>query len=331
MTLNKVKHTKIFSLQTIFVGLATAIIVTAIYLKSGRYTLFALNQTLIYSFCTMSISIMLGMGGMMTFASISFFGLGAYITANLATGRLGVTVDTASILIIAPILSAIVGAIIGAPLLRLKGTYFTFATIGLVQVAYSFFNNYEPLFGGYNGISNIPSLKLAGYEISSRKEWFLVLVVAVIIGALVVERIRHTSLGRSLAAIRDNDTAAQTLGVDVYKTKVYAFSISAAFCAFGGALYAMVTRFAAADCFTYQNGIPFIVMAMLGGVNSTFGCVLGSILVGMLPEWLRILEKYMQLIYGVGVILLMIFMPMGLNGFREMLVKRIRHKQTKAS
>lgn len=308
-------------------GLAAAIVVAIVYAKSGNYSLFALNQTLIFSFCTMGIYIMLGLGGMMTFASVSFFGLGAYIVANLTTGRLGITVGTLPALFLAPILTALVAALIGIPLLRLKGTYFTFATIGFVQVAYCFFNNYAPLFGGYNGIAGVPSLNLFGLEIKNNRSWLLVLVVCVLLAVLIADRIRKSRLGRSLAAIRDNDTAAQTLGIDVYRTKIYAFTISAAFCAFGGGLYAMCTRFVGADCFTYQVGITYIIMAMLGGVNSALGCVFGSVLVGMLPEWLRVLEQYMQLIYGGGVIILMIFMPMGLNGLRELLYKKYKHRK----
>ncbi len=297
-----------------------------IYREMGSYSLFALNQTLIYSFCTLSLAVMLGMGGMMTFASISFFGIGAYFVANLTTGRLGLVMDSGLALLLAPAVAALFALLVGLPLLRLRGTYFTFATIGLVQVAFCFFNNFTPLFGGYDGIAGVPSLVLFGIKISKNKTWFLVLICFVSVAAILVERIRRTRLGRSLAAIRDNETAALTLGIDVYTTKIWAFCIAAALCGFGGALYAMFTRFVGADCFTYNNGIPFLVMAMLGGVNSTLGCVFGSILVGMLPEWLRILKQYMQLIYGIGVIILMIFMPMGLNGLRELIAKAV-HKR----
>lgn len=323
------KRQKIFPASTVIAAVIAVAGCAVVLAKGGNYGLFTLNQILIYSLCTLSISVMLGMGGMMSFAPISFFGLGGYFAANLGTGRLGISAASGVILILAPVFAAIIGFLIGIPLLRLRGTYFTFATIGLVQVAFCFFNNFQPLFGGYDGISGIPTLSLFGHEITDNKGWFLILVVVILISVLLVERIRHTRLGRSLAAVRDNETTALTLGIDVYRTKLWAFTIAAALCGFAGALYAMYTRFVSADCFTYNNGIPFIIMAMLGGVNSTLGCVFGSILVGMLPEWLRILEQYMQLIYGGGIIFLMVFMPMGLNGIREMVLKKLRRRGRK--
>ena len=310
----------------------TAIVVFALALillnTSNSYTLFALNETFIYALCAMSVSVMLGMTGMMTFSSVSFYGIGAYIMANLATGRLGIKLEPGLVLIIAPILTALIAAIVGLPLLRLRGNYFTFSTIALVQVAFCFFNNTPSIFGGYDGISGIPTLSFFGWKIKGNQTWFFVLIAAVIIVALIIQRIRHSRLGRSMAAIRDNETAALTLGINVYRTRVITFAISAAICGFAGALYACFNRFCSADSFTYAAGIPFIIMAMLGGINSTVGCVLGAILVGMLPEWLRILESYMQLIYGIGVILLMIFMPMGLNGLFLKLLHKIKKSKT---
>ena len=144
--------------------------------------------------------------------------------------------------------------------------------------------------------------------------------------SIAVERIRSTKLGRSLAAVRDNETAAKTFGINVYMTKVYAFVIAGAICGFAGAIYAMMNKYISADTFSFDVGVQYIIMAMLGGVNNTVGCIVGAILIGMLPEWLRSMEGYMQLIYGVGVILLMIFMPMGLSGLLQSLLKKWRKR-----
>jgi len=166
-------------------------------------------------------------------------------------------------------------------------------------------------------------------NIEADHQWFYFLAAVVLIVALLVERIRRTQLGRSLAAVRDNEIAAQTLGIDVYKTKVVAFAIAGILAALAGSLYAMHSQFVSSDMFTFERSTSYIIMAMLGGVNNTAGIFIGSVLVTMLPEWLRFMQKYLQFIYGVGVILLMVFMPMGLAGVAFNICKSIKRKGAK--
>lgn len=290
------------------------------------YSMMILNLALIYSIATYGISVLLGLGGQLSFSAVAFMGLGAYITANLCSGRHGFWMDTfLSLLLIIPV-SALVAFLMGMVLFRLKGAYFTFATIGLVQVAWSFFLSYKPLFGGPDGISGIATLRIFGWSPANYNQWFYVMAAFVLIVALLVERIRRSQLGRSLSAIRDNEIAAQTLGINVYITKVIAFTIAGVLAALAGSLYAMHSQFVSSDMFTFERATSYIIMAMLGGVNNTAGILVGSLLVTMLPEWLRGMQQYLQLIYGVGVILLMVFMPMGLAGLASNACKSIRRK-----
>lgn len=319
------KKTKI-KISTLLIFLMAAIFVLVIPRVTQGYSMMVVNLSLIYSIATYGVSVMLGLGGMLSFAAVAFMGVGAYFTANVTSGRLGFTMDTALAFLLTIIVAAVLSFLIGLVLLKLKGTYFTFATIGLVQVAWSFYLSYKPLFGGPDGISNIPTLKLFGFSPSNYNEWFYILCVIVLVIALLVERIRRTQLGRSLSAIRDNEIAAQTLGVNVYMTKVIAFTIAGVLAAIAGSLYAMHSQFVSSDMFTYERATTYIIMAMLGGVNNTVGIFVGSVLVTMLPEWLRFMQQYLQLIYGIGVILLMVFMPMGLSGLVSSMSKNIRRK-----
>ena len=305
------KKIKISTLLILGISLAFAIFIPVMF---QGYSLMVVNLSLIYAIITFGISIMLGMGGQLSFAGLAFMGCGAYFVANVCTGRLGIEVPTVLALVLAPVFCAILAYIIGLVLLKLKDTYFTFATIALVQVCFSFFTNYRPLFGGPDGISGIPNLSIGGFELKDNQHWFYLLIGVLTILAFVVERIRITGFGRALASIRDNDTAALTLGVDVYKTKVKAFAISGALGGFSGALYVMQGNFVASDLFAYNNATQFIIMAMVGGINSTFGSIVGSVLITILPEAFRSLERYLQLFYGLAVIVLMVFMPMGLSG-----------------
>ena len=310
------------------------LIVCALVLITPRvlhgYSMNVVNVALLFSITAFGISILLGMGGQMSFAAVSFMGGGAYFIANMCTSRFGINMPTLPALLVTPVIFAGVGFLIGLLLFKLKGTYFTFATIALVQVTYAFYNNYKPLFGGADGISNIPTLNLFGYKFTGYNTWFYAIAVIVIIVALAVERIRRSQLGRALASIRDNETAALTLGVNTYITKVIAFSIAAALASLSGALWCMHNKFVGADMFNYLNAAQFIIMAMLGGVNNTIGIVVGSILVKCLPEFLRSFQKFMQLFWGISIIVLMVFMPSGLAGIKDMIVEKLRGRKAQS-
>lgn len=311
------------------IGLVLFVVVVP-YVTSG-YSMMVVNLALIYAVSTYGVSVMLGLGGQLSFAATAFMGVGAYFAANLCSGRWGFWLDPFLTLLLTPVFAGVVAFVLGLILLRLKGTYFTFATVGLVQVAWCFYLNYRPLFGGPDGISGVSSIRIFGWSPSSYNEWFYLLAVIVLLVALFVERVRRTQLGRSLAAVRDNEVAAQTLGINVYMTKVIAFTIAGILAAIAGALYAMHSQFVSSDMFTFERSTTYIIMGMLGGINNTAGIFVGSVLVTLLPEWLRSLEQYLQLIYGVGVILLMIFMPMGLSGLASGICKRLRRLLGKAN
>lgn len=291
---------------------------------TNDYSMQVLNIAAINSIATLGISVMLGMGGQLSFSAVSFMGIGAYTLANLTSGRQGFIMDTLLATFISMLVATVLAFAFGLILFRLKGTYFTFATIGLVQVTYAIYMNFKPLSGGPDGISGIPFISIFGMKATGYRQLFYVIMAFVLISMFLIERIRTTQLGRSLASIRDNEIAAQTLGVDVYRTKVIAFTIAGTLAGLAGALLAMHNRFIAADNFTFDVTTTYIIMAMLGGVNNTVGVFVGSLLVTMLPEWLRPVQQYLKLIYGIGVILLMVFMPMGLAGLMTSLLKKKR-------
>ncbi len=304
--------------------LAAAVFILVAPMVTNDYSMQVLNLSLIMAITSFGLSIMLGMGGMLSFANTAFMGVGAYMVANLSSGRLGFIMNSGESLLYGILLSMVIAFLIGLVLLRLRGTFFSFATIALVQVSWALYMNYKPLTGGPDGISRIPALSLFGWKPDNFTEWFYLLCGIVAVCILLVERIRRTRLGRSLAAIRDNEIAAQCLGVNIYRTKVIAFTVMGGLAALAGGLYAMHGGFISADMFTFDMSTTYIIIVMLGGVNDTFGVLIGSLLINMLPEWLRPLQQYIRLLYGVGVILLMVFMPMGLAGLGKSFIARIR-------
>lgn len=318
---------KINKLSIAFVVICVIAILT-IPGSLGNYEIMILNVGLIYAIASFGLSIILGMGGQLSFAGLSFMGIGAYIGGNLTSGRLGIQLSPIPSILISMVIAGIIAYVLGLILFRLKGTYFTFATIAIVQVSWSFYQNYEPLFGGAGGISGIPSLNIGSLEIKKPENWFVLLAILVTIVAILVERIRSTRLGRSLASVRDNETAALTLGVNVYKTKIIAFTIAGVLGALAGGLYAMNIGFISSDMFNFERSTLLIIITMIGGVNNSFGIVLGSILINVIPEVLRdfeLVSKLLQLIYGIIVIIMMVFMPMGIAGMVQSFYKKIRN------
>lgn len=319
---------KIFSPSFMLIALCI-ISILVVPNNLGGYSLMVVNTALIYAIVSFGLSIMLGMGGQLSFAGLPFMGVGAYVIGNCCSGRLGFWIQPVLAIPLAVLITGIVAFLLGLVLFKLKGTYFTFATIALVQVSWSFYQNYAPLFGGPGGISSITKLTIGTIRFSTPTNWFYLLVIVMTLTALFTERIRFTALGRSLASIRDDETAALTLGVNVYITKVIALTISGVMAGLAGSMYALSGSFISSDMFNFERSTLFIIITMIGGVNNSFGIVLGSMLITVLPEFLRDFEMVavcLQLIYGLTVVILMLFMPMGLTGMFSDLFRYARHK-----
>ena len=306
------------TIRDIAMILTYVIMIALIYNLVGGHSLRIVNLSLIYAIVALGLVIMLGMTGMLSFAGISFMGVGAYVIANLCTGRHGVTVGSLPGLLIAMVISGVIGCAIGFALLRLKGTFFTFSTIALVQIFQTLFINYVPLFGGSSGISGIPTFSVGSFVIKGYSKWFIFVAVIVGVIAVLVERIGRTRLGRALYSIRDDEIVANSLGINVFRTKLIAFTLQAVLCGLAGGLYAMQNSYIGSDIFTWTKGTSIVIMAMVGGINNPLGAIIGSIIVTALPEIFRSFQQYLRLIYGVAIILLMIFMPDGIMGIGAM-------------
>ena len=317
------------SINQITIAVLCVLFLFLVPVSSNPYQITVVNTALLYYIGALGISVMMGMCGQMTFASVSFIGIGAYAATQFSK-TLGI--PTLASLILAVIFTAIMSLIIGALLLRLSGGYFTFATMGFVNICAALFQNLKPLTGGANGIVGIPKLSLFGFEFNNLYKWFILLFVVCIGCGLLVQRIRKTSLGRSMAAVRDNELAAKSLGINCYQVKLIAFVISGAFAGLSGALLAFHNGAVSSALFSFSTATNFIIMVMLGGVNSTIGTFLGTFLVTLMPEMLRPLASYLVLIQGFLIILMMIFMPMGLAGIGQAikdLYKKIIIKRSK--
>lgn len=279
--------------------------------------------------CVMSVYVLLGLCGQNSFAQAGLWGVGGYITANM-TLKFGFAPVPA--MLISIVGTALMCFLLGFAFFRLKEYYFTFATIGLMTILNSLFTNWNDVTGGAIGMKGIPEFGIFSITFSNDRQ-YLYLYFAIAVGTfLLIRALYNSALGRSFMAIRDNEIAANCIGVNSLLTKSIAFGISGALCGLAGAMYAFYAGYLSYPTFTYNQSTLYLVMLMLGGTASPVGAVIGSFVIILLQEWLRPLQEVMMFIYGVGIIALMVFQPEGILGGVKALYAKIRnHRKTRAA
>jgi branched-chain amino acid transport system permease protein len=280
-------------------------------------------MTIITYMCVLSLFVIFGMAGQISFAQAGFWGIGAYITAILTTKF---HLATLLALFASGLGAAAFAVILGSALFRLQGHYFGFATIGVVMILNGIFQNWKPVTGGADGIANIPAFGIASWEFESETSLFHLTLFVAILFSIITYFIHRSSLGRAFMAIRDNEIAAKCMGVNSYRTKIIAFAISGFYCGIAGSLFAFISSYISATSFTFMQSALYLVMLMLGGYQALAGPIVGTTLLMLLPEWFRFLQEYILLIYGLGVMLLMVVMPDGLLGGGKKALEYFRNK-----
>jgi branched-chain amino acid transport system permease protein len=299
-------------------ALGAVVVVILPLLFTSRYTTNLLILGAAWGIATLGLVVVLGYTGQISLAQAAFYGLGAYAVA-LGTTRWGVNWWLALILGLAAAILA--GAVLGSTTLKLGGHYLAMVTI-CFQIIYTLINtNWIAVTGGPDGISNIKRPPfLVPLNTAQRYAWFA-LGALLLVGGLVWW-LRDTALGRAMRAIRENELAAEALGVDTRRVKVIAFVLSAVIGALGGAIYASGYLYISPDSFNFDHAVAFLAMVLVGGSESPVGAILGASLLTFLPEWLRDLKRIYLVIYGCAIILVIVFMPEGLWGYVKLLGRR---------
>ncbi len=312
-------------------ALALAFIVYAI-LPFGldNYMQRVFNVMMITFLCVLSVYVLLGMCGQNSFAQAGLWGVGAYMTANF-TMKLGIPSLPAMLLSILG--TALLAFLLGFFFFRLRQYYFTFASVGLMTILNGLFMNWEPVTGGAMGYSNIATFSVLGFTAGNEISKFYVILIVCVLAGVSMYLLSRSALGRSFMAIRDDEMAANCMGVNSLLTKSIAFAISGALCGAAGSLYAFLSGYLSYQSFTYQQSTMYLIMLMLGGTYSWTGSIIGTMIISLLQEFVRPLQNFMQLIYGVGIMFMMVFQPEGLLGggksLYDFIVKR-RNARLKA-
>lgn len=238
--------------------------------------------------------------GLLTVANAAFMAIGAYSSALLT---LHAVMPFFPALVLGSLLPALVALVIGRPTLKLSGVYLAMATLAFGEVMRIAILNTEDLTGGALGLNGIPQLT----------SWFSV-AVAVFGTVYVLLRAARSRLGRTMAAIRQDEVATEVIGINVRAYKLFAFVSGAALAGLAGGLNAHFTFFISPNEYGFDRGVEILAMGVLGGIGSPWGAVLGGVLITLLPELLRGLGDYRPLINGIILILIMLYSPRGLWG-----------------
>jgi branched-chain amino acid transport system permease protein len=293
----------------------------------SRYYLRLLDQSMIFAIAVLGLYFVLGMTGQLSLAQAAFFGLGAYISAYLAVHYgLPFWVNIP----LAVIFAAVFGVILGVPSLKLSGHYLAMTTIGFGIIINLVFFNWRPVTGGADGISGIPTPELLGMSLGHPGIFFYVVFVFFVLAIAVAARVGRSRMGRALNAIRENELAAEAVGVDSTRYKVAAFTLSAAYGGLAGALWTHFALFIAPETFNFDVSVTMLAMLVIGGSTTVIGSVIGAFLLTLLPEFLRFLQNSYFAVYGAAIILMMVFMPDGIAGMVMRLWWRARGREEEA-
>ena len=321
---------EILTKKGILLSLVVIVIISLIlnipYL-TNNYMLRVINMTMITYICVLSLYVLFGMCGQHSFAQAGLWGVGAYITGNVS--KL-LQLPAIVCILISMVGTALLAFVLGLVLFRLRKYYFTFSTIGVMMILFGLFQNWTPVTGGAMGMSDIPRFSFFGHSLQAEGSYFYLIFIMALLASVAVMLLFRSALGRSFMAIRDNEIAADSLGINSLLTKDIAFAISGALCGLAGALFASLAGYISSATFTYSQSTMYLVMIMLGGSSTPFGALVGAVILSLMPEWARALKSYMMLIYGVGIMVLMIVLPEGIVGGGKDLYAKYVEKRKKS-
>jgi branched-chain amino acid transport system permease protein len=277
----------------------------------NNYYLTVLTMCCLHAVIAVGLNLLVGHAGQISLGHAGFYGLGAYTTAVL-TATLGLPIPLG---MAAGVLAALaVAFLVGVPALKLTGHYLAMATLGFGIILSILFNETVGITGGPSGFTGIPRLTLLGYTFASDLSYYYLTAAALCLVTLLALNLLHSRLGRALRALHTSEKAAQAMGVDVARFKLFVFVLSAGFAGLAGVLYAHFLTFIAPASFGFSFSVELIVMVVLGGMTSVPGSILGAFFLTMLPEFLRAFENVEILLFGAILVACMMFLPDGLAG-----------------
>jgi branched-chain amino acid transport system permease protein len=297
--------------------LATVILCLPLVLPNKFYYDVAIKTALNAIVCV-GLNLLIGYAGQISLGHAGFFALGAYASAIL-TARYQWNGFAA--LFAGAVAVGLLAFLVARPVLRLRGHYLAMATLGLGIIIAIVINREIPLTGGPDGMT-VPALRLGDWRLTGTTVWYWVSGGALLLAVWLSLNLIDSGVGRALRALHGSEVAAETVGIETTRYKVLVFVVSAVFASVAGSLFAHAERFVTPTEAGFLRSIEFVTMVVLGGMASTFGSVVGAVLLTILPQALAAFQDYRNLIFGAILIAVMVFMPRGLVPTLAQLFKR---------
>lgn len=305
-----------------WIGAVILLLLPPFLLIKSPYWLFVIINALIFVIACLGLNLQLGSTGMMNLAGAAFMAFGAY-TAGLFALNAGW--PSWATLLAGMVVTGVFSLLLFIPVLKTKGHYLALVTIAFQFMVVILAENME-FTGGPQGLKNIPFLTFFGYSFNDAinlglitlhkyaNYYYLALALAFVV-ALICSRLHHSWVGVTVATIRDDEVAAQTNGVRINYWKLIIFVIGNCFIGLSGAFFAHLIGFISPPNFVFDRSLVMVSIVILGGMDNIYGIILGAILLITLPEKLRVIQEYRYLIYGLLLVVMLIFKPKGLIPF----------------
>lgn len=289
--------------------LAVLLVAAVLALTLNSYYVFVLASVALLAVVGLGMNVLLGLSGQISFGHVAFYAVGAYAVAILTTTY---SWSFWAAWPVAVLISAAMGAVLALPALRVKGPYLAMITIAFAFVVEHTIIELSPWTGGHNGIMNIEAPQLG--TIKDEQAVALLSLLAVGMGVMVFSWLSRGTWGAAMRAVKDSEIAAESVGINVLKTKLVAFAVSAAFAGAAGALYAPLSTFVTPSGFGFIQSILFVLIVLIGGIGSVAGPLVGAMVVGLLPEVLSSMEDLRLLFFGALLLIVLWVAPKGLVG-----------------
>lgn len=285
------------------------------FLSSYQITIF--STALLYMILGLGLNIVVGLAGLLDLGYVAFYAAGAY-TYGLLHLHFGLGFWLA--LPVGGLVGALFGLLVGLPVLRLRGDYLAIVTLAFGQIVRLVLENWTDLSRGPSGIANIPRPGLFGVELSldhSIIYFYYLMIALVLVTIFVTNRLQDSRIGRAWQALREDEVACQAMGIDRTRLKLAAFGTGAALAGMAGVLFAARTTFINPASFTFLESVIILCIVILGGMGSVLGILAASLILILLPEYLRALADYRMLVFGASLVAMMLFRPQGIVGVRR--------------
>ena len=282
------------------------------FVVKNPYYLQLLNSALILIIIGVGLNLLTGFTGQISLGHAAFVGIGAYISAYLSV-NMGLSFWLA--LPLSGFITGLIGYLLGRSVLKLKGAYLAIASIGLGEIALLVLANWTNVTHGAEGFKGIPSPTFFGLAINTDLRYYWLLVPIVIVVYLLINTLVDSEVGRAFRSIREDETAAEFMGVDVTKMKVLAFTISTVLAGIAGSLLAHMYGYLSPFSFNFTQSVSYLMMVLAGGLGFTWGPILGVFFLTFAKEFFRAFNQYQLVIYGLMLVVVIVFMPKGISGF----------------